>query len=354
MTERSRNIAVGLTVLVALAMLAGMVLIFAGLPQLFQRGYEIKLVSDSTHEIREGDSVHVSGMRAGRIVEVGFTDPADPTAGVTIVARIDGDIRIPSNAKAVVFTRGFVGSPYVALVPEGPQPEDQPFLPTHPTPTLQIEHRGTGLLPGELGPALEGLAKLTENLNELIAPEEAPTTAAADGEGPATEPAPTPSGVKGTIEKLNRTLDALYVVLGDVENQRNIQDSLANIRQAAQAATEAMNSMEDFAVEAQKAAAGAADTLSEVREATGEARQRMGDVADKLIESSERISTLMSTVNRIALKIESGDGTAGRLVSDPELYNNLLDATREMSRLMKEFRTLVETWKESGVQIKVQ
>ncbi|MFP3937592.1 MAG: MlaD family protein, partial [Phycisphaerae bacterium] len=141
MSERSRNIAVGLTVLVSLVMLAGMVLIFAGLPQLFQRGYEIQLVSDSTHEISEGDNVYMSGMRAGKVIKVGFTDPADPTAGVSIVARIDPNIRVPANAKAVVFTRGFAGSPYLALVPEGPRPEDEPFLPTEPTPTLEIEHR---------------------------------------------------------------------------------------------------------------------------------------------------------------------------------------------------------------------
>ncbi|MFP3938586.1 MAG: hypothetical protein ACLFVW_09630, partial [Phycisphaerae bacterium] len=207
----------------------------------------------------------------------------------------------------------------------------------------------SGLLPDELGPALDGLAKLTENLNELIAPE----PATADGEEPTTAP-PASAGVKGTIEKLNRTLDALYAVLGDVENQRNIHDSLGNIRRAAEAATEAMNSMEAFAVEARQAAAGATETIEEVRETTRAARQRMEDVSGKLIESAERISTLMSTVNRTASKIESGDGTAGRLVNDPELYNNLLDATREMSGLMKEFRTLVETWKETGVQIKVK
>lgn len=353
MSERSRNIAVGLTVLVSLAMLGTMVILFAGLPQLFQRGYEIKFISDTTHEMREGDTVHFAGIRVGRIVSVGFTDPANPRAGVTMVARIDAEIRIPSNARPVIFTRGFVGSPYLTLISDEPPPQDQPFLPTDRPATLQIEHRGTGLLPGELTPALEGLAKLTENLNELIAPEEQVAPEPGDGEAPTTEPAATPPGVKGTIEKLNRTLDAMYAVLGDVENQRNIHGSLANIRLAAEATTEAMESMQAFAVEARQAAANAGETLEEVRESTRVAREKMDDVAAKLIDSAEQISTLMSTVNRTALKIESGDGTAGRLVNDPELYNNLLDATREMSRLMREFRTLVETWKETGVRIDV-
>jgi phospholipid/cholesterol/gamma-HCH transport system substrate-binding protein len=354
MSERTRNVAVGLTVLVALAMLAGMIVIFAGLPEAFQRGYRIRIQSDSTHEINEGDPVHLAGMRVGRIIDIGFTDPDDPTAGVTLTARIEPDKRVPANAKAFIYTRGFVGSPYVALEPDGPLPPERRFLPTDRVTTIQAEHKGTGLLPDELRPALEGLARLTDNLNDLIAPESkgGPATATAPATGTAT--APTTPGVKGMVAKLNRTLDALHAVLGDAENQRNIHDALANIREAAEATSEAMDAMEAFAADARQAAASARRTLDDVRESSRSARQRMEDVSGKLMESAERISELMSTINRIAEKIESGEGTAGRLVNDPDLYNNLLEATREMSRLVTEFRALVETWKETGVPIKVK
>ncbi len=52
MTPNARNIAVGLTVIVALAMLGGMILIFAGLPQMFQAGYEIKIINGSANSMQ--------------------------------------------------------------------------------------------------------------------------------------------------------------------------------------------------------------------------------------------------------------------------------------------------------------
>ncbi len=354
MREHTRNVAVGLTVMVALAMLAGMTFIFAGLPEMFQRGYYVRIQSDSTHNISRGDDVLMSGMRVGSIVDVRFTDPQDPTGGVTMTARINPDIKVPANVKAVVFTRGFVGSPYLALVPEGPLPEDQRHLPTDRVATISAERRGDGLLPDELKPALEGLAKLTDNLNELIAPDQ-PAPVAPDNETdapPGVEEAP--PGLRGTIDRLNRTLDAVYKVVGDVENQRNIHDSLANIRDAADAATKAMKAVETLATDARRTVAAAEETMEDMGESSRLARERMDDVAAGLLDSTEQISTLMSTINQTAMKIESGEGTAGRLVNDPELYNNLLDATREMSRLTMELRTLVETWKETGVPLRVR
>ena len=37
-------------------------------------------------------------------------------------------------------------------------------------------------------------------------------------------------------------------------------------------------------------------------------------------------------------KIESGDGTLGKLMSDKELYDNLNSASRELDLLLQDFR----------------
>ena len=45
---------------------------------------------------------------------------------------------------------------------------------------------------------------------------------------------------------------------------------------------------------------------------------------------------------------------AGALINDPKLYNNLVEATRQMGQLMKEMRELVNKWKEQGLFLKLQ
>ncbi len=98
--------------------------------------------------------------------------------------------------------------------------------------------------------------------------------------------------------------------------------------------------MRQFADEAQKTASNA--------------NQKLDDIAGKLITTSEGISELMATMNRIAIKIESGDGTAGKLLNDPQLYNSFLEASKQMAEMLKEFRELAETWKKQGVEIKLK
>ena len=74
--------------------------------------------------------------------------------------------------------------------------------------------------------------------------------------------------------------------------------------------------------------------------------------AGKLIESADELSVLLATLNKAAAKIESGKGTAGKLLNDPKLYNTLLEVGDQMTRLLKEFRQLVEKWKTSGLGIR--
>ena len=352
MKEHARNVAVGLTVLVALACLAAMILIFAGLPEMFQPGYEIDIQADTTFGAEKGAFVNLRGIRVGRITEIGFTDPADPMRGVTVTARIESDVRIPGNA-VCYFTRNLMGGVWVELYPDGPERIDpatgQPiaFLPTD----------GHAVVPGVVKssdpasafrPAMESLSKLADSLNELIAPEpKSQTTAPAATQGAVTHPAPPqpPAGLKGTVARLNRTLDAMYEVL-EPGNRANIKTALANLSEATAAARDAMDALQEFAHAARKTAAGADKLI-------GNTDHRIDELMAKLVEDAEKISELMTTMNRVTAKIDSGDGSAGRLINDPKLYDNLVEVTKQANTLVKEFSELLKEWRKGGVKLKM-
>lgn len=356
MREYVRNLAVGTTVIAALGLLGGMILLFTGLPEMFHRGYEIHISSYTTHDTHEGDTVHLSGMRIGRLTDIRFADPDRPAEGVTLVARIDPDVRLPGNCKAYFFAKGVVGGAYIGLKADGPPRYDEEgnlleFFPTDGSVIMEGEFVGSGLIPPELTDAMKSLSDLAKNLDTLIAPEPAPP---ATGEVVAGTQPTTPGGIRGTLGKLNRALDALSTVLGDVENQRNIKTSLANLAQATAAATEAMVALKAFADAARQTATAATTTAEDFSKLADRSQQRIDDIADKLIVAAENVSELMATINRSAGKIESGEGTAGKLLNDPELYNSLLSATKQLNQLMGELRQIVEIWKEGGIEIKLK
>jgi phospholipid/cholesterol/gamma-HCH transport system substrate-binding protein len=286
----------------------------------------------------------------GKVTDIYFTD-ADPRLGVTLTVRIDRNVNVPSNVQAYVYNKGFVGGAYLDLVVEGPPRVDpatgkpMEFLPVHGAPAvLQGRIRSPDIIPAELKEAIKSLAALADNINLLLAPR---------GDAGTTQPAPgdkePPASLPGVVVRMNRTLDALYAVLGDEANQGNLRTSLANLSRASESAVEAMDELKAFATEAKIAAAGAGKTVHDVSELTAKVNVRADELADKLIDSAEKISGVMATIQKAATKMESGDGTAGKILNDPKLYNNLLEATGELSTVLKEFSKLVETWKEQGV-----
>jgi phospholipid/cholesterol/gamma-HCH transport system substrate-binding protein len=336
MTDRTRNIAVGVTVIVALSLLGTLIIVFTGVPQLLQTGYVISIRFPATYDIAEGDDVHLHGMRVGKVVSVDFTDPANPGKGITFAARINRDVRLPANTQAVVYTRGLVGKGYLDLVLEGAAPIDPrtghaAVLPNDGTAVLEGIHRGDGLFPPELSQAARDVSDLARSLREALAP-----PAPGAGSEPTTGPAVAGTGLRGTLDRLNRTLDALHAVLGSEQNQENIEATLARLADAAGKTTEAMEAFREFAVQAR------------------ESGTKVNDLADKLMQDADDMSRLMVSLEQAVRKVESGKGTLGKMVNDPQLYEAMVAATDQLTDVLAEARQLLETWRRAGMELKLK
>ena len=341
MTEGGRNILIGLTVMVAIALLAGLIIVFAGLPSAMRGGYVLRLQFDATANAHEGDPIHLNGVPVGEIVHITFTDD-DPRKGVTFVARIDEGVRIPGNVRPRIVSKGLVGGVSVDLTPD-PKAEyikdpatgrPMTFLPPGYDRPIKGEIRTGMQMPGEL-------RDLAGKLGAFVSP---PSATQPDDERSLTT----------VILRLNRVLAGLEAIVGDKKNQQNIQTSLTQLTTATKEATEALRAMKNFAVDAKKVVIEAKKTMVTVAETVVESRKKISRLADKLIEDAERVSTLLATLNRAAVKIESGTGTAGRILNDPRLYENLLAVTENISAMTKDFRELARLWKEKGVILKMK
>ena len=179
------------------------------------------------------------------------------------------------------------------------------FLPTD-RPVVIKGTLKTSMLPEELKDGLKGISKLAENLNELLAPARPAGQGKAATQCARTRPA-TQQGLKGTIAKLNKALDALNEVLSK-KNRANLAASLKNV----------------------------------------------DDLTRKLLGSAEKLSSALDGINRTVTKIEAGEGSVGKFINDPKLYNTLLEASQQLSLSLKEFRQLLKQWKEKGVGIKLK
>ena len=154
MNENVRNITVGITVLIALALLAGMIVLFTGLPEIFQGGYLIQIHFENTGGAHTGDLVYLLGIDVGRITEIAYVDSNDPNRGVKFVARIKRGVKLPGNVQAYIFTKSLVGGgAYVELKTDGKP---------------RIDPRTGQVMNGILGIGLEATTLANEELMELF------------------------------------------------------------------------------------------------------------------------------------------------------------------------------------------
>ncbi|MCD6365594.1 MAG: MCE family protein [Planctomycetes bacterium] len=345
MNERTRNIAVGLMVLVALVLLAALIVIFTGLPEILHRGYRIAILFDETQEVEKGDSVRLAGVRVGSIHSIEFTG-GDARKGVTITAMIHRGVRLPGNVQAYIHSRGLVGSGYIELKADGPPRinpdtgQPVPFLPTGGVFQISGSKKLQGeMIPKEISDAVldmrdgfKDLSILAANLNRLVAPPSDDKHLSSLGQ---------------TLAKLTRTLDDLHAVIGDRENQANVRSALAGFAESASSASDAMTEMKGFASEAKEAVRRMSETSADIAE-------DFDALAKTLIDNAEKVSALTGAMSRAATKIESGKGTAGRLLNDDKLYTNLVEAADQLQKLITEMRLLAKTWQADGVRIKVK
>ena len=246
MKDRTRNITVGLTVLAALAILGGLIVLFAGLPSFFQRGQTIYVKIDSAAGLRQGDPIHIADIRVGRVTDIGFTDPAVPIEGVTITARINEGVYVSPNSVLVVH-KGMMGWANAAL-----EPSENHGIEAKPLPPADERPPGPLVLPG------------------LVI-------------------------YYDPFDPLKPSIETVTTVLG-----------------------------------------------------------RVDQLTQGLVDTTDRLSGLITSLHSTASRLEDGEGTISKFINDPELYDELVSAVKQMNNAATQFSALAQRWAAEGIELKME
>ena len=307
MNEKSRNLLVGLTVAVAIVMLGWMILKFQELPAWARSGYEVHVVMHESGRLDEGADVRLAGIRIGRVAEIDFVD-GDPTKGVGMTLVIDSDVKIPGKVNPYIRGRVMSGTALV-LVADGKEPgvsRTQLWLPKDESVAL---HQPPGA-------ADQGGGMLPPHLVDQF---------------------------KGTLTKLDIVLDAVSDIL-DKESRDNIKGALAEFHLAAAEMKRLGKSGADAFGKYDKVAEKLSTELDKLDRILTTVEKGL---APKLVENVDKFGKLLTALTVTINKVNSGEGTAGRLLADPKLYNELIDTFATL-------RKMLEQWQEEGVKMKMK
>ncbi len=297
---------VGVFVLIGVIAFFWMIFKFGDLPILVSeiRSYEIKIQFPSAPGVQKDTPVRFCGYQIGRVIEV---KPPELRRDLytqqyyhqtLVLANIDNQFKdIPADVEVKLMTRG-LGSSYIEMK-----------VPPQDIRKGKVLSEGS-LLQGSTGVSSEFFPEESQRkLDELI------------------------TAVSSFVDNANN-------IVGDTENKANLKAAIANIAEASHQATAVMQQL-------QETAAVGKTTMQNVD-------ARMEQLTNSLIGTSDRLSGVMTHLESILDKINSGEGTAGKLVNDGRLYEQLLEDSRQLELVLKDLKSFVAESKEKGVPIKLK
>jgi phospholipid/cholesterol/gamma-HCH transport system substrate-binding protein len=298
MNDRVMQFRVGVVVL-ATAIIAGiLIVLFGDLPSLVQATYPLKMSFTDARGISNGTPVRKNGILVGRVTGVEL----DATGGVSVVAEIDSHVPIYRDEQPRIAST-ILGDSEIQLVPGIIRPPRQRIAADEVLPgaVSKDPFEVFATLEPKLGSALESLSQASESVAKLSANIDRIMLGEDDAFGK-------------MVRKLKDTLAALPDVMADV--RKTVQGMGTTI----DTADRNLRNLEGLT-------------------------KPLGERGAGMVAQVDRtIGRLDETLQQAALftkALNESQGTLGKLVRDPQVYNDLAQAAANVNGLTKELRPIV-------------
>ena len=306
-TQRRRDIVVGIFVVVAVCALIWLIFKFGDLPRALGKkfGFSVIVQFPTAPDVRKDTPVNFCGYRIGRVIDVMAPQLLRDLKTrlvyhqTKVVLSIDRKYRnIPSNVEVKLMRRG-LGSSFIELAVDPCSLPAPPRDPNRPETTFLVEGM---LLQGSTGITSEFFPEESQKkLEELV------------------------GGLTLFIKNAND-------VLGDPNNKGNIKTTLAALPNTTEQAEQTLKEFQGLAAQA-TAFLKSTDTKAE-------------KLVTAMVDASEELSQAISQLRMVLEKVNSGEGTAARIINDGKLHESMLENAQQLQKLMEEVKLLMSEFKE--------
>jgi len=305
---------VGVFVVVGICALVWLIFKFGDLPTAVTKmgSFEVFVQFPTAPGVQQDTPVRFCGYQIGRVTKVMSPEiRRDMVSGLeyyqtVVILSIDEKyVNIPSNIEVKLMTRG-LGSSYIELK-QHPGIHSVPLDPNRPETIFLVDKiwlQGSTGMTSEFFPE-ESQKKLVE-----------------------------------LVESLRVLSGHANDIISNPDNKENLQKILANLTEASEQAKGTMEEFRKFAI--------AGTTTLKNADAKAE------ELIVAMVDTSEEISKASGQLRLILEKINSGQGSAARLINDGRFYENLLENAQQIQLLLEELKSFVTQARDKGVPIKLK
>jgi len=293
--QYSNELKVGAAIVLAAVVAFAGIRFFQDAP-LFGSSYSLYAEFEDAGGLTSGNPVRMRGVKVGSVEAVQLDSEAQM---VRVRLQMQRDPRVPEGSRAQVSGISALGGVHVKILP-GPQGNPQ----LAPESTLESPSEGSGL------------DQLTARVPALASKADSVLT-----------------GANTTLTGLNRQLQ---------EPDSDLRRALASLRGMSGDLEEITAAEKETIRTLLQHLEGVSGDLKAFTGETGDsldvAVRRLNQSLDRLNRSLTSFERTSATLDTITTKLNSGEGTAGRLVNDPGLYIKMDSAAAQTNDLLRDFQ----------------
>ena len=328
MNERTMQFRVGMMVFATLIILGILMVMFGQMPKIIYGEYKLYITFTQAPGVNDGTPVRKSGILIGRVTNVRFSDD-DTKVEVTVAIQKEYHLRknevcrVQSNLlgdASLGFIRVPDGKSATELWKDGDRLEG--LYSQEPTQMIQnIQDKFDSTITsvqntsGDLGAASRRLTVTLDKLNGILDENR--------------------EGMKKAVDQANQIMTSTHNVIGDPETQEQLRIALKQMPQMIKDSHEMVLKMRETV--------GVLDrNLRNVEGFTKPLGERGEALIDNLDRGTQKLDLLVSEMLKFSQALNSSEGTIGQLVNNPELYQHINRAAKNIDEVSRQLKPIVD------------
>ena len=334
MDERIVKFRVGVMVLATLIITGILVLLFGSVPKFTTAHYRLYIHFDEAPGVSKDTPVRKSGVLIGRVHEVKLLDAPGERGGALVAVDIDAERRLQGHEVCKIEST-LLGDSTLTWMPIGDERlKSETIEPNDPDTPLSGRAasnplRMAGDMEGRMTDLMDSAMQASKDISTLS---RRLTVLVDDNEGAVQRVV---AHAEQTLDSVKAAADSVGDVLGDQELKQTLKTSLADVPQVMQELRQAIGNMKHTMQLADRNL----ENLEGITEPLG---QKGAAIVGKLDNTLSGVEKLVVRLTVFSESLNSSNGTLGRLINDPELYENLNSATANINQLTRDVRPILK------------
>ena len=260
---------------------------------LFDKNRKFIVKYEKVDGLSVSNPVTMNGFKIGKVQKINFNSKNTRELLVDII--IDNDVIFPKTSLAELYETGLIGGKAIAIIPDYKNDS-----------TIAID-----------GDYLKGVIKpgLTELVNQILPQVQLQIEA-----------------VMKNAEIVLQNINTLF----DDETKKELKSSIEDFSNLTSSLSETSDEISKLIADNSE---NLTNSLSDFRSASNNIKSITNSLnSDDIKSITINLNSLVNNLNSITTSLKNSEGTAGKLINDKSIYDNLENATNQLNRLIEDIK----------------